>query len=215
MRVIAVPVKPLEAAKRRLSRVLSARERAVLSLAMVEDVLDACQGQVDWEVWVVSRSEAVLEIAGRRGAIPVAEEGRSLLDAVRQVELAVPGRWSELAVVLADLPFLTADALSDALAQAEGTGVLATPAESDGGTNLLVRRPPTAIPARFGRSSFARHRAEAGRRGVAFREVRIPEAGFDLDRPSDLARVAAASHASRTRSVCLELGVANRLGVVA
>jgi 2-phospho-L-lactate guanylyltransferase len=215
MRVIAVPVKPLEAAKRRLSRVLSAKERAVLSLAMVEDVLDACQGQADWDVWVVSRSEAVLEIAGRRGATPVAEEGHSLLEAVGQVERAVPGRWSELAVVLADLPLLTADALSNALARAEGTGVLATPAESDGGTNLLVRRPPSAIPARFGRSSFARHRAEARRRGVAFREVRIPEAGFDLDRPSDLARVASASNASRTRSVCLELGVANRLGVVA
>ena len=43
MRVIAVPVKPLEEAKRRLSRILSPAERAVLSLAMLEDVLDACQ----------------------------------------------------------------------------------------------------------------------------------------------------------------------------
>jgi len=215
MGVIVVPVKPLEAAKRRLSRVLSAKERAVLTLAMLEDVLDACQGQLEWDVWVVSRSEAVLEIAGRRGARPVPEEGRSLLEAVGQAERAVPGRWSALAVVLADLPFLTADGLSRALSEASRSGVVAAPAESDGGTNLLVRRPPGAIEARFGRSSFARHRAEAHHRRVAFREVRIPEVGFDLDRPADLARVAGSARSSRTRAVCLELEVASRLGVVA
>lgn len=214
MRVIAVPVKPLEEAKRRLSRILSPTERAVLTLAMLEDVLDACQAQEGWEVWVVSRAEAALEVAVRRGTKPVQETGRSLLEAISQVELAMRGRWSSVSVVLADLPFLTPHALGRALALATGTGVVAAPAESGGGTNLLVRRPPTVIPARFGRSSFERHRAEAYRRGVAFREVRIPELGFDLDRPSDLARAAAGSRPTRTRSVCLELGVGQRLGVV-
>src|SRR5438552_10046784 len=166
MRVIAVPVKPLEEAKRRLSRVLSAKERAVLSLAMLEDVLDACLRQEGWDVWVVSRSEAALEVAVRRGARPINESGRSLLQAIGQAELAMRGRWSSLAVVLADLPFITSQGLSRALALGSLSGVVAAPAESDGGTNLLLRRPPTAIPARFGRSSFARHRAEAYRRGM-------------------------------------------------
>jgi len=215
MRVIAVPVKPLEEAKRRLSRVLSAKERAVLSLAMLEDVLDACRGQDGWDVWVVSRSEAALEVAVRRGARPLHESGRSLLQAIGQAELAMRGRWSSLAVVLADLPFLTTEALSRALSEANPSRVVAVPAQSDGRTNLLIRRPPTTIPARFGRSSFARHRAEAYRRGVTFRTSRISEIGFDLDRPSDLATVAASSRPTRTREVCLELGVAGRLGVVA
>jgi 2-phospho-L-lactate guanylyltransferase len=215
MRVLAVPVKSLEEAKRRLSRVLSPAERAVVTLAMLEDVLDACQAQEGWEVWVVSRDEAALEVAARRRVRPVEETGRSLLEAIRQAELGMRGRWSSLAVVLADLPFLTATALGRALSLTTGTGVLAAPAASDGGTNLLVRRPPTAIRARFGRSSFQRHRAEAYRRGVTFREVRIPELSFDLDRPSDLARVAAGSRESRTRAVCKELGLPARLGVVA
>ena len=84
MRVIAVPVKPLEEAKRRLSRILSPAERAVLSLAMLEDVLDACQTQEGWEVWVVSRAEPALEVGARRGARPLLESGRSLLEANRR-----------------------------------------------------------------------------------------------------------------------------------
>jgi 2-phospho-L-lactate guanylyltransferase len=213
LQIIAVPVKSLEGSKSRLAPVLSETERAVLSFALFEDVLDACRAQAGWDVWVVSRAEAVLECAARRGARPVAERGWSLLEAVRQVEDAVPGRWSRLAVVLADLPLLTAGALSAALALGTGGLVVAAPAASDGGTNLLVRRPPSAIPARFGPSSFARHRAEAARRKIPFREARIPEIGFDLDRPADLARLLETPRPSRARSACLEMGLAARLAV--
>jgi 2-phospho-L-lactate/phosphoenolpyruvate guanylyltransferase len=213
VQVIAVPVKSLEAAKSRLDPVLSPAERAVLTLALFEDVAEACIAQKGWEVWVVSHSEAVLEVAVRRGARPVAERGRSLLQAVRQVEEAVGGRWSRLAIVLADLPLLTPGAMTAALAVGAGSPVAAAPAGSDGGTNLLVRRPPTAIPARFGPSSFARHRAEAARRKIGFAEVRTPELGFDLDRPADLTRLLAEGRTGRARSVCLEMGLAERLAV--
>lgn len=215
MNVIAVPVKSLEASKSRLSSVLSPVERAVLTLALFQDVLDACVQQTGWEAWVVSPSEAVLETAARGGARPIPERGRGLLQAVRQVEEAVPGRWSRLAVVLADLPWLTAGSLLLALALGEGVPVVAAPARSDGGTNLLLRRPPSAIPARFGPSSFARHAAEAARRKLPFREARIPELEFDLDRPADLARLLAEDRRSRTRSACLEMGLPGRLAVLA
>lgn len=213
MQIIAVPVKELEASKSRLAPVLSQAERAVLSLAMFEDVLDACQAQAGWDVWVISRAEAVLEQAGRRGARPVAERGRTLLQAVRQVEAAVPGRWTRLAVLLADLPLLTPGALAAALSLSTGGLVVAAPAASDAGTNLLVRRPPSAIPARFGPSSFARHRAEAARHKIPFREAPVPEIAFDLDRPSDLARLIDERRPSRTLTACLEMGLAARLAV--
>jgi 2-phospho-L-lactate/phosphoenolpyruvate guanylyltransferase len=211
MRVLAVPVKPLEHAKHRLASVLTPGERAALTLIMMEDVLDASLAQPGWEVWVVSRSEAALEVAARRGARPVPEQGSSLLAAIRQIEPMVPGRWSPLAVLLADLPLLTAGALAAALAR---TGrVVAAPAESDGGTNLLVRRPPSAIVARFGRHSFRKHRAEAYRGGLTFNEHRSPELGFDLDRPADLARVLATPSPGRTRLACLEMRLPERLGI--
>jgi len=209
VQVLTVPVKVLERSKRRLGPLLSPAERAVLSLAMFEDVLDACLAQLDWEVWVLSVSEAALEVAARRGARPVTEDGQSLLQAVRQAEAQVTGRRDSMAVVLGDLPLLTAEALARAVAT-PGT-VVASPAASDGGTNMLLRRPASIIPARFGRASFAKHRWAARRAGVGFAVVDLPELAFDLDRPADVARFLAAGRRGRTRSACLEMGLAGRL----
>ena len=213
MRVLAIPVKSLEHAKTRLASILSPAERAALSLVMLEDVLDACLAQKSWEVWVVSRDEAALEIGVRRSARPLLEKGASLLDAIRQTEAEVTKRGARLAVVLADLPLISEDALSAALALGDRSKVVAAPAGSDGGTNLLLRRPPSVIPARFGSSSFAKHRWAARRARVSFEEIRRPELAFDLDRPEDLARVLAEGGTRRTRSACLEMGLPERLRV--
>jgi 2-phospho-L-lactate guanylyltransferase len=210
MRVVVVPVKFLDRAKTRLASVLSPEERAELAVAMLNDVLDACLPQAGWEVWVVSGQSEVLRLVERRGARPLRETGTTLRQAVRQTEAEASRQGcTELAVVLADLPFATKDALARALATS--TSVTAAPAASDGGTNVLVRRPPSAIPARFGRSSFAKHRAEAYRRGVTFEPINIAELGFDLDRPDDLVRVLETERDTRTRTACLHMGLAERL----
>src|ERR687892_651410 len=114
MRVIAVPVKSLERAKGRLAAVLEPLERAALTLAMLEDVLDACLAVPGWQTWVGSPDEAVLEVSAGRGARPIAEEDPGLLAAIRQVEEEAAGA-DVLAVVLGDLPLLTAPALELAL----------------------------------------------------------------------------------------------------
>jgi 2-phospho-L-lactate guanylyltransferase len=220
MHVLAVPVKPLDRSKTRLAPALTPDERAGLTLAMLEDVLDACLSVPGWETWVVSGSSEALAIATVRGARALPERGSSLLQAIRQTESelargdAVDGSGQgahHLAVVLADLPLITARALSEALALAGA--VVAAPAESDGGTNLLLRRPATAMAARFGRSSFERHRAEAYRRGLTFTEARIPKLGFDLDRPADLVTLLSARSSSHTLSACRDMGLAERLRI--
>lgn len=214
VRVVAVPVKRLEEAKSRLASVLAPLERAALTLAMLEDVLDAVLALDGWIPWVVSSDEAVLEIAARRRARPFVEttDPPRLGAAVRQAEeTALTEGADALAILLADLPLLTADALHDAL-RTVGPVVLA-PSSSDGGTNLLLRRPPDAIPARFGSRSFHRHRSEAAAKGLPVSVVRGPKLAFDLDRPPDLLEVLRAGKRGRTASVCLELGVAERLRV--
>jgi 2-phospho-L-lactate/phosphoenolpyruvate guanylyltransferase len=207
MRVIAVPVKSLERAKSRLSEVLASLERAALTLAMLEDVLDACLAQPGWQTWVVSPDESVLEVSARRRARPVVEGSPGLLAAVRQVEEEAAGA-DALAVVLGDLPLLTPEALERVL-QTLGP-VVAAPSASDEGTNLLVRRPPGVIQARFGTRSFTKHRAAAELRGIPFAEVRSPELAYDLDRPEDIPAVLS-GRAGRTRAACLEMGLADRL----
>lgn len=210
MRVIAVPVKSLERAKGRLAGVLTPLERAAITLAMLEDVLDGCLAIPGWQTWVISPDEAVLEVSARRRARPIAEEAPGLNAAVRQVEGLAAGA-DAFAVVLGDLPLLTADALGGAL-RTLGP-VIAVPSASDGGTNVLVRRPPVVISTRFGTQSFRKHRDAAEVRGIPFAEVRDPALAYDLDRPEDVPALLAEGGRGRTRRVCLEMGLADRLSV--
>ncbi|MFL5798630.1 MAG: 2-phospho-L-lactate guanylyltransferase [Actinomycetota bacterium] len=210
MRAIMVPVKALARAKSRLAPVLSPLERAALSLALLEDVLDAALAAAGWETWVISPDEAVLEVAARRAAIPIPEAKPPLSAAVRQAEEEAAERGvTTLAVLPADLPMLTAAELSEAL-HTLGPVVLA-PASSDGGTNLLLRRPPRAIPARFGPGSFAKHVDSARSRRLPVSVVEAPGLAFDLDLPEHAARVVAGGGGRRTVGSLLELGVEERL----
>ena len=211
MRVIAVPVKSLERAKGRLSAILGPLERAALTLAMLEDVLDACMAQPGWQTWVISPDEAVLEVSARRRARPVIEEDPGLLTALHQVEEEAAAA-DALAVVLGDLPLLNAEALGGLL-RTVGP-VVAAPSDSDGGTNVLLRRPPLVIPARFGTDSFRKHRDAADFRDIPFAAIRAPELAFDLDRPEDVPVLLSMPGRSRTRAACLEMDVARRLPAV-
>jgi 2-phospho-L-lactate guanylyltransferase len=210
MRVIAVPVKSLDRAKSRLAHVLAPLERAALTLAMLEDVLDPCLRMPGWQTWVVSPDEAVLEVSARRRARAVLEEKAGLSAAIRQVQEEA-AEADALVVVLGDLPFLTAEALTRVL-RTLGP-VVAAPSVSEEGTNVLLRRPPTAIPARFGSDSFRKHRDSAEFKGLPFSVVRAPELAFDLDTPDDIAQVLEWRGASRTRQACLEMGLADRLNL--
>ena len=211
MRVIAVPVKSLERAKGRLSEALEPLERAALTLAMLEDVLDACLQIPGWQTWVISPDEAVLEVSARRRARPVIEEDPGLLAAIHQVEEEAANA-DALAIVLGDLPLLTAPALSRLL-HTIGP-VVAAPSGSDKGTNVLLRRPPGVIAPRFGTDSFRKHREGAEMRGVPFAEVDSVETAFDLDRREDVPTLLAQGGPSRTRAACIEMGLAERLSLV-
>jgi 2-phospho-L-lactate guanylyltransferase len=207
--VLAVPVKSPQASKTRLVPVLSTAERATLTIALLEDVLDACLDQEGWETWVISSDRDIRQVARSRQARAVTERGSTLLQAIRQVEEDAGGKTRELAVVLGDLPYLTAQELAAALAT-QGS-VVAAPAASDGGTNLLLRRPPSIIRARFGPASFAKHRWAARRAGVPMSEIRGEGLERDLDRPEDLARLIASRHPGRTLSACIAMGLPSRL----
>lgn len=209
---MAVPVKSLSRAKRRLAPALTALERGALTLAMLEDVLDAAQAVPGWETWVVSPDEVALEIAARRGVRAVPEARPPLANAIRQAEgLAKEAEASALAIVPADLPLVTAETLGQAL-QTLGAVVLA-PSADGGGTSLLLRRPPRAIPARFGPDSFRRHLALAEDRGLPVAVVQRRELSFDVDRPGDILTLLAEGRQGRTREVCVDMDLVSRIRV--
>lgn len=210
MRVVAVPVKSLSRAKTRLSPALTGLERGALTLAMLEDVLDAALSVPGWETWVVSPDEVALEIAAGRGARPIPEARPPLANAIRQVEAkARQDGASALAVLPADVPLVTVETLHEAL-RTLGAVVLARSADGSG-TSLLLRRPPRAIPARFGPDSFRRHVELAEARGLPVSIVERRELSFDVDRPDDILTLLADGRRGRTREVCLQMDLGARL----
>ena len=210
MRVVAVPVKSLSRAKTRLSPALTGLERGALTLAMLEDVLDAALSVPGWETWVISPDEVALEVAAGRGARPIPEAKPPLANAIRQVEAkAKEDGATALAVLPADVPLVTADTLHEAL-RTLGAVVLARSADGSG-TSLLLRRPPRAIPARFGPDSFRRHLELAAERGLPVSVVERRELSFDVDRPDDILTLLADGRRGRTREVCLQMDLGARL----
>jgi 2-phospho-L-lactate guanylyltransferase len=211
MHVIVLPVKSLDEAKARLEPALSPVERAALTLAMLEDVLDATLTMPGWETWVLSPDETVLEVAARRGATPLVEEEPPLNVAIRQAEADAIGRGSDaMAVLLPDTPLVTTVALTKAL-HTLGPVVVA-PSADERGTNLLLRRPADAIAARFGIDSFRRHVEAAAEADLPLAVVEREELAFDLDTPDDILTVFASSRPTRTRAVLRDLGADSRVG---
>ena len=210
MRVVAVPVKSLSRAKTRLSPALTGLERGALTLAMLEDVLDAALSVPGWDTWVVSPDEVALEIAAGRGARPIPEAKPPLANAIRQVEAKAKAEGANaLAILPADVPLVTVDTLHEAL-RTLGAVVLARSADGSG-TSLLLRRPPRAIPARFGPDSYRRHVELAETRGLPVSVVERRELSFDVDRPDDILTLLADGRRGRTREVCLQMDLGARL----
>jgi 2-phospho-L-lactate guanylyltransferase len=210
VRAIVLPVNALTEAKSRLAPVLAPLERAALTLAMLEDVLDASLAMPGWASWVISPDEAVLEVAARRGARPIAEERPTLAGALHQAEEEAVARGLDaLAIVLPDTPLLTPAGLTRAL-HTLGPVVLG-PSTDASGTNLLLRRGPAAIVSRFGPDSFRKHLQAAAEADLPAAVVETEEIGFDLDLPSDILTVLRARRRGRAREVLLEMDAAPRL----
>jgi 2-phospho-L-lactate guanylyltransferase len=210
VRAIALPVKSLNETKARLGPVLTPIERGALTLAMLEDVLDVTLSLPGWETWVITPDESVLEITMSRGAHAIEEERPPLANAIRQVEEEAQARRVDaLAVLLPDTPLVTRESLARAL-RTLGAVVLA-PSADESGTNLLVRRPPASIEARFGQDSYRRHLQAATEADVPTAVVESPELAFDVDLPSDILTVLESRREGRTLQVCRELELGSRV----
>jgi len=172
--------------------------------------MDVTQELGGWTTWVISPDEAVLEIALSRSAHAIREERPPLGNAIRQAEEEALGRRADaFAVLLPDTPLVTTEALTRAL-HTLGPVVVA-PSTDDGGTNLLVRRPPSVIGARFGTDSYRKHLEAAALADLPTAIVDSPELAFDLDLPGDILTVLDARRQGRTKEVCLDMDLASRI----
>lgn len=188
---ILVPVKETARAKRRLASWMSPAQRQALSLTMLEDVLRAaaaCGGD-GVRLFVASSDPAALDLGWRWGCELIREaEQRSESRSVDAAAAACAGAGVEsLLVIPGDVPLVRPDDIRRILAaRPEGAGVVLVPSRDAKGTNGILRRPPDAIPSRFGYDSFRAHQEEAARRGLPCRVVHLARLALDIDEAEDL-----------------------------
>jgi 2-phospho-L-lactate/phosphoenolpyruvate guanylyltransferase len=174
-----VPFKGPDGAKTRLAEALGDEERAALALQMLARVLAACE-----DARSIRRTLLVTPEPGAstEGLEVLLDEGTGHADAI-DLALADPRAREGALVVMADCPFVSADAL-DRLAGAAQPLALA-PAD-DGGVNALALRSANGFRPRFGtpaKSMIASARAA----GIDPAVVADSRLAFDVDRPGDLA----------------------------
>jgi len=185
---LIIPVKPFGEGKSRLHHVLNADQRAALSRRLLRGVLDTVkESGLAERILVISRDEAVLDLARAAGAVTVPETGDGLNTALEAARgRAIESGAGAVLILPADLPLVTVDDLArlHALA-AEEEGVVIAPSR-DGGTNALLLRPPHLLDFAYGPDSFQHHRQQAHANGYRCRTLESPTLAFDLDWPQDL-----------------------------
>jgi 2-phospho-L-lactate guanylyltransferase len=202
-----VPVKSLAASKSRLIPHLGSRAAHRLSIAMLEDVLEALRGVPRLERVAVVTPDADVGAAARAaGAEALLRPDPGLNPAIESAgaELA-PGPEDGLLVVLGDVAGARSEEIGTLLGALPGRGVALAPS-NDGGTSALLRVPRDVIPAGFGPGSARVHRDLAASAGVPYVELALPSLAIDLDDREDLqAFLAGAGGGARTRALLRDL----------
>ncbi len=181
---VLVPVKAFGEAKRRLAPALDPAGRAAVARAMATHVVRAAR---PLPTAVVCDDREVAAWARSLGALVIWQPEQGLDRAV-EAGVARLGALGARTVVVAhgDLPHA-----HHLAAVADHDGVTLVPDRDGDGTPVLAV--PSAAGFRFGYGpgSFARHRAEAERLGLAVRVLADPALGADVDLPAHLPLAAA------------------------
>jgi 2-phospho-L-lactate guanylyltransferase len=214
MRYALVPVKDMTQAKARLSPLLSASERHMLAVAMLDDVLAALGGASTLErIALVTTDPHALSLAAQKGFEVVEEE--SVRGETEAVDLAVrmcrARGASSLIVIPADIPLLTAADVDCVMDHGRLHDVVIVPSWDSRGTNAVALRPPDALRLRFGSWSFFPHVKQAKRKGLSYKVVRLPRVALDVDTPADLTRLASQAAGTSSYAALEAMGLLARI----
>lgn len=184
--VAIVPVKALHLAKGRLAEHMNPSARRQLVAWMLERVLSALRGAGGvGEVIVAAGDAQAAALARDLGAEAQMQEDGGLNSAIATADRVFAGAAASL-VVAADLPLCTSADVDAVCQVALGpAGVVVVPTW-DGGTGMLLRRPPSAIAPAYGDRSAKRHLDVARRAGLPAVALHRSTCLLDIDTPVQL-----------------------------
>jgi 2-phospho-L-lactate guanylyltransferase len=198
-----IPVKKFENSKMRLSSLLNADERVQLSLLMLDDTLSVLAGvQPLQQLVVVSADACAQEIAARHGAKFLREEKESGVNsavALADGYCADQGAGATV-VVPQDLPLLDSVdvAMACELAESEDRCIVICPSLRYDGTNLLLRKPPSAMTTYYDNDSYETHIKSAATLGIPVKLFFSKKLMYDVDTPDDARQLAREAGRSKT-----------------
>ena len=202
-----VPVKHLNASKTRLAPILTLENRKRLTLAMLEDVLNAVRGSIVRETVVVGSDSRVCEFAADGGAT-FREEGRPGLNraVTSSIEWCIKSGANAVLVLPADIPLLTSVDINRIIEIAgENVSTVVMSPSHNGGTNALYLRPPNIIEVSYGQGSFKRHIIRSRTIGARPKVYYSPSVAFDVDSQKDLQKLLRTENSSRSRHFVSEV----------
>ena len=188
---VLLPLKGFDAAKQRLSSVLSAAQRSQLFAAMVEDLIEQLM-QVESlaGVAIVSNEPQAELLAVKWGVrfIPESEVVKGLNAAVEWGLAQLSNDASHVLVLHGDLPLASKTEINTMVTQADNSVTL-VPDWQDSGTNGLLTPVPCPINVIYGVDSFCRHSELVTQAGMNVKTHRPSRLAFDVDTPQDLAQL--------------------------
>jgi 2-phospho-L-lactate guanylyltransferase len=189
MKVYAVvPVKHLATSKSRLASILTPENRKRLTLAMLEDVLNAIRDSTIQGTVVVGSDLCVCELAMNAGVAFINIEARGLNPAIGDSIKWCMKRGADSVLVLpADIPLLSSTDINRIIELAGNAEAMVVVSSSkNGGTNALYLRPPNLIPVSYGPGSFKKHIRHARVRDIPVKVYYSFSVAFDIDSQEDL-----------------------------
>ena len=180
------PVKTLLKSKTRLSAFFAPQERRLLTLAMLQDVLDALKSSKVNKTAVISSDPTVQRFVKDFDVTYLKETREGLNQALEQAIKWCIRKGAESVLFLpADVPLITPNDINQITKLALNNSAVISPSRN-GGTNALLQTPPRIIAPCFGSDSFKKHVSQALAKHVQTKIYVSSSVMLDIDSEKDL-----------------------------
>ena len=210
-----IPFKRIQQAKQRLAPILSSEERKLLSLKMLEDVLEAATASEVFDgVLVATNCEAAVPIIRNKGSLHhQTSEELGLNHAAREASNWLLNKNIDaMCLFPADIPLAKASDFALLVSShSVPRGMTIVPSHDKGGTNCLILSPPNLLPFCFGSDSYAKHLRQGLKLNLSCRTKFLDGIGLDVDTPSDLRAIAMRPKQTQTQNYLVKIKIQSRL----
>ena len=215
MTACIIPVKTLSGALSRIGGLIDQIGKKELSLAMLEDVLEAVMSIGTLKPIVIVTRDPQAQALAKDASLEIIQEPINTKGEGPAVDFGTSqlvGRGITRVLILpSDVPQVTPEDLMAILNSDEGDRSIVMAPAHDGGTNAILKQPPDIIPSSFGINSLSLHIKDARARNVSHKTMCLDSLYVDVDTPEDLKTVLTLDGANRTKDVAVKLDLHKKL----